>query len=158
MLQNQITVSTDVTVETIAAAPRADVAAYAIDWRNDREWIGALSDVRLVTEPPFGVGSRVARVASFRGKRMEYVNEVIELEPERRLVMRSVRSPFPMTVTYEFADAAGGTSIRIRAQGDVSGFYKLGGPLLSRAVRRSIEKDLARLKATVESRSTDHPT
>ena len=150
--------STDVTVETIAAAPRADVAAYAIDWRNDREWIGALSDVRLVTEPPFGVGSRVARVASFLGKRMEYVNEVIELEPGRRLVMRSVRSPFPMTVTYEFADAAGGTSIRIRAQGDVSGFYKLGGRLLSRAVRRSIEKDLARLKTIVESRSTGHPS
>jgi len=149
--------STDVQVDVRVDRPRADVARYATDWRNDPEWIGALSEVTLVTEPPFGVGSQVARVATFLGKRMEYVNEVVVFEPDRRLVMRSVKAPFPMVVTYEFEDVENATLMRIRAQGEATGFYRLGAPLLSRAVTRSITQDLARLKATLEARRDQPP-
>jgi Polyketide cyclase / dehydrase and lipid transport len=114
-------------------------------------WIGAVTEARLVTEPPFGVSSQVARVATFLGKRIEYVNEVVEYLPGKRLATRSVRAPFPMTVTYEFEDASPGTLVRIHAEGDPSGFYRVAGPLLSRAVRRGIEGDLGRLKATLET-------
>jgi uncharacterized membrane protein len=142
---------TDVTVETEIARPRQEVASYASDWRNDPTWIRALSDVRLVTDGPFGLGSRVARVASFLGRRIEYVNEVTALEPGARLAMRSVKAPFPMTVVYEFEDAAtGGTLMRIRAGGDASGFYRFAGPLLNAAVRRGIRGDLRRLKYVLE--------
>ena len=143
---------TDVTVETRIDRPRAEVAAYASDWRNDREWIGALTEVELLSGEPFGVGSRVRRVASFLGRPMEYVNEVVELDPGRRLAMRSVKAPFPMTVVYEWEDApGGGTSMRIRAGGDASGFYRVAGPLLSRAVKKSIVRDLEALKGRIES-------
>jgi uncharacterized membrane protein len=145
-------VATDVTVETRVARPRDEVARYASDWRNDTAWIRALSEARLVTEAPFGVGSRVERVASFLGRRIVYVNEVVEYEPGVRLVMRSVQAPFPMTVTYEFEDADGGTRMRIRAQGDASGLYRIAGPLLARAVARSIAGDLDRLRQNLESR------
>lgn len=146
--------STDVTVEVEVDRPRADVARYATDWRNDTEWIGALSSASMVTAPPFGVGSQVSRVASFLGRRIEYVNEVVLYDPDERLVMRSVKAPFRMTVTYEFEDADGGTLMRIRAEGDASGFYRLAGPVLSRAVKRSIAGDLARLKQALEKSDT----
>jgi uncharacterized membrane protein len=142
---------TDVVVETVVERPRGEVARYVTDWRNDPTWIGALRDVRLETEGPLRVGSRVARVASFLGRRIEYVNEVVELEPDDRLVMRSVKAPFPMTVAYAFEDAGdGATRVRIRAEGDASGFYRLAGPLVDRAVTRGIRGDLARLKALLE--------
>ena len=140
--------TTDVSVERRIERPRKDVEAYAADWRNDEQWIGALDEVRLVREDPL----QVARVASFLGKRIEYVNEVVEHEPGRRLVMRSVKAPFPMTVTYEFEDAErGGSVMRIRTQGDTSGFYRIAGPLLSRAVKRGLERDLAQLKERLEA-------
>jgi uncharacterized membrane protein len=143
-------VSTDVSVERQVERSREEVAVYAADWRNDKDWIGALDEVRLVQDDPL----QVARVASFLGKRIEYVNEVAEHEPGRRLVMRSVKAPFPMTVTYEFEDADnGGSLMRIRAQGDASGFYRLAGPLLSRAVKRGLERDLDQLKANLEGPS-----
>lgn len=140
--------STDIAVERRIERPREEVAAYASDWRNDEEWIGALDEVRLVQEEPL----QVARVAGFLGKRIEYVNEVVEHEPGRRLVMRSVKAPFPMTVTYEFEDAEdGGSLMRIRTQGDASGFYRVAGPLLARAVKRGLERDLATLKERLEA-------
>ena len=64
--------------------------------------------------------------------------------------MRSVKAPFPMTVTYEFEDAAEGTRMRIRTEGDAAGFYRLAAPMLSAAVRRGVEKDLAALKRLLE--------
>ena len=144
--------NTDVRAETVIARPRSEVAAYVTDWNNDPTWIRALTDVRLVTDGPLRVGSQVERVARFLGKRIEYVNEVVELEPDRRLVMRSVKAPFPMTVTYEFEDADDGTRVRIRTEGDASGFYRLAGPLMARAVKRGIDGDLEQLKAVLEAR------
>jgi hypothetical protein len=143
---------TDVTVETTIARPREDVARFSSDPANDTAWIGALTEAKLLTEPPVGLGSRVERVASFLGRRIEYVNEIVELEPGRRLAMRSVKAPFPMTVVYEWEDAGAGTRMRIRAGGDAGGFYRVAGPLLSRAVRRGIERDLRKLKELLESK------
>ena len=147
--------ATDVTVETTVARPREVVASFASDWRNDTSWIGAISEARLVTDGPFGIGSRVERIAGFLGTRIEYVLEVVEHEPGSRLVMRSVKAPFPMTVTYEFEDAGGGTRMRIRTQGDAGRFYRLAAPVLDRAVKRNIARDLARLKARLAAGSPD---
>jgi hypothetical protein len=144
---------TDVTAETVIARPREDVARYASDWRNDTDWIRGLREARQVTDDELGVGTRVLRVASFLGRRVEYVNEIAEWEPGRRLVMRSVQAPFPMVVTYEWDDAGTGTRMRIRARGDASGFYRAAGPLLGPLVKRTIQGDLERLKQTLERRA-----
>jgi hypothetical protein len=144
--------SVDVTAEVRIARDTATVAEFAMDPRNDRRWIGALTSVRTLTDGPIGVGTQVERVASFLRRRIEYVNEIVEHVPGQRLVMRSVRAPFPMTVAYEFSPVAGGTLMRIQAQGDAGGFYRLAGPLLSMMVRRGITRDLRTLKRVLESR------
>jgi hypothetical protein len=96
------------------------------------------------------VGSQVERVASFLGRRVEYVNEITELTADR-LAMRSVRSPFPMRVTYGHRDtSAGSTEVSVRVEGDAGRFYALAAPLLGLAVRRSITRDLRNLKQALE--------
>ena len=149
--------STDVAAETTIARPRDVVAAYATDWRNDTSWIGAIGEARLLTEEPFGIGSRVERVATFLGKRIEYVLEVAEYEPGARLAMQSVKAPFPIRVTYEFEDAGYGTLMRIRTQGDAGGFYRFAAPVLNRAVKRNVARDLSGLKAILESGPSERP-
>src|SRR5215210_2491505 len=146
------TLAMDVQVQTDIAGPRERVAAYLFDWRNDTSWIGGISEAQRVDDGEFGVGSRVARVARFLGKRIEYVNEVVELEPGRRLAMRSVKGPFPMRVTYEVEDADAGTQVRLRNEGDASRAYRVAGPFLALAVRRATHRDLDRLKRILESR------
>jgi uncharacterized membrane protein len=143
----------DETVHTRILRPPEQVAAFAMDPANDQRWIGALSSVRTLTDGPFGVGSQVERVASFLGKRLTYVNEITDYQPGRRLSMRSVRAPFPMTVTYDFEpDGPAATRARIRAAGDAGGFYRLAGPLLGRMVRLGVARDLRQLKKRLEER------
>jgi uncharacterized membrane protein len=146
--------STNVEAETTIRRDREKVAAYAMDPRNDRSWIGGLTEVKVLTDGPVREGTRVERVAQFLGKRIEYVNEIVDHVPPKRLVMRSVKAPFPMTVSYEFSPVNGGTRVRIRVAGDAGGFYRLAGPLLSRSVKRSVTADLARLKSVLEADAT----
>jgi len=142
----------DVTVEEPISRDRESVAGFAMEPANDARWIKALDSVRVLTDAPVGVGTQVERVASFLGREMTYVNEIVEYAPPGRLVMKSVKAPFPMTVDYEFDEApGGGTLARIRTTGDASGFYRLGGPLLSAAVRRGVARDLRELKRIMES-------
>lgn len=141
----------DVSVhEDIARAP-TEVAAYATDPTNDTAWIGGIVEARPLSPLPVGPGTRVERVARFMGRRIEYVLEVTELEPDRRLVMRSVKSPFPMKVTYSFDERLGGTRAGVRVEGEVAGAYRLAGPLLSPTVRRNLRGDLRRLKGILET-------
>jgi uncharacterized membrane protein len=142
-------VAIDTTAVIAVGRPRQEVAAYLTDPANDPSWIGGLRSARLVTPPPVGVGSQVERVARFLGRRVEYVNEVTELSGTR-LAMRSVRSPFPMRVTYGFTDAGGATEVSVRVQGDAGRMYRLADPLLARLVRRSVQRDLRTLKRVLE--------
>jgi hypothetical protein len=97
------------------------------------------------------LGSQVEQVASFLGHRVEYENEITELTAER-LAMRSVRSPFPMGVTYRHRGAGDGTTeVSVRVQGEAGRCYGLVGPLLGLAVRRSIARDLRNLKQVLET-------
>jgi uncharacterized membrane protein len=143
-------VAIDIRAVIDVARPREQVAAYLRDPGNDPSWIGGLRSARLVTDPPVGVGSRVERVASFLGRRIEYLNEITELTGTR-LAMRSVRSPFPMRVTYGFEDAGQATKVSVRVEGDASRAYRLADPVMATLVRRSVRRDLRTLKRVLEN-------
>ena len=140
----------DVTATGTIGRTREEVAAYLRDPANDTSWIGGLRSARLLTPGPVTVGSQVERVASFLGRRVEYVNEITELTGDQ-LVMRSVRSPFPMRVTYGHRTTGdNATEVSVRVEGDAGRFYTLLAPLLGVAVRRSIARDLRNLKHVLE--------
>jgi hypothetical protein len=144
--------SLDVTATVRIRRRVPEVAAYMIDARHDPEWIGGVREVHILSDGALEPGSRVARVARFLGRRIEYVNEIVALDPERCLDMRSVVAPFPMRITYTFAPGDGGTTVSNRVRGDVRGFFALLGPVLAPLVRRSVQRDLERLREVLEAR------
>ena len=142
----------DVVTETEIARPRLDVAAYTIDPDNATAWYENIKSVEWETTPPLAVGSRVAFVAEFLGRRLAYTYEIRELVPGSRLVMSTAQGPFPMETTYEFFDAGpAATRMVLRNRGEPAGFKALAAPLMARAMRRANTADLRRLKALLES-------
>jgi uncharacterized protein YndB with AHSA1/START domain len=140
----------DVVTEIEIARPRAEVAAYASDPSNATEWYENIKAVDWRTPPPLDVGTRVAFVASFLGRRLEYTYEVRELLPGERIVMSTDQGPFPMETTYAFATAGDGTRMTLRNRGEPSGFARVAGPVMAAAMRRANEKDLRRIKQILE--------
>src|SRR3954471_5057500 len=94
----------DVVTEIEIARPREAVAAYASDPENATRWYRNLESVEWETAPPVTVGSRMAFVASFLGRRLSYTYEVREIVPGERFVMSTAEGPFPMETTYTWTD------------------------------------------------------
>ncbi len=141
----------DVSTEIEIARPRSQVAAFASEPDNAPAWYANIEAVEWRSGRPLAVGSRLAFVARFLGRRLAYTYEVIEMVPGERFVMRTAEGPFPMETTYEWADAAGaGTAMRLRNRGRPAGFPRLLAPLIGTAVRRANRKDLLRLKRLLE--------
>jgi carbon monoxide dehydrogenase subunit G len=145
-----MTMALDVTAEIRIARPADEVAAYMFDPANDPAWIGGISEAEPITPLPISLGSRVRRRASFLGRRIDYVMEVVALEPNRRMALHAIEAPMPMDVTYEVEPLLEGSVARVRVQGDAGGLYRLAGPLVSAQVSRSIDGDVRRLKELVE--------
>jgi uncharacterized membrane protein len=141
----------DVVTEIVIDRPREQVAAYAADPSHAPDWYVNIDSVEWRTPPPLHVGSRVAFVARFLGRRLEYTYEVVSFEPGDLLVMRTAEGPFPMETTYTWSDAARGTTMTLRNRGEPAGFAKVGARMMASAMRRANRKDLARLKSLLEA-------
>lgn len=141
----------DVITETIIERPVAEVAAFASDPDNGPRWYANIKSVEWQTPAPLVVGSRLAFVARFLGRRLAYTYEIVELVAGERLVMRTAEGPFPMETSYDWtATGPSTTRMTLRNFGEPSGFGKLAAPFMSAAMRRANEKDLACLKRLLE--------
>ncbi|RSM47407.1 ATPase [Amycolatopsis balhimycina DSM 5908] len=141
----------DVRTEIVIGLPRDQVAGYTIDPTHAPEWYANIESVEWETPAPLGVGSRLAFVARFLGRRLAYTYEIADLVPGERLVMRTAQGPFPMETTYTFTEH-GNTSTRmtLRNRGEPKGFSAISAPVLAAAMRRANRKDLATLKTLLE--------
>jgi uncharacterized membrane protein len=144
-------VAIDVGTEVVIDRPVDVVSAYAADPTNAPTWYARIDSVEVKTPPPLAVGSEMAFVARFLGRRLEYTYRVVELVPGQRLVMRTAQGPFPMETTYTWTPDHGATRMTLRNRGQPAGFSKLVAPFMAGAVRRANRKDLAALKAILEA-------
>jgi hypothetical protein len=144
-------VRVDVVTSIEIARPRADVAGFACDPDNAARWYQNITSVEWETPRPVAVGSRIAFVARFLGRRLAYTYEVLEFDPGSSLVMRTAEGPFPMETSYRWEDtAAGGTRMTLRNRGEPAGFSKVAAPVMAGSMRNANRKDLARLKQILE--------
>jgi uncharacterized protein YndB with AHSA1/START domain len=144
-------VAVDVLTEVVIDRPCPEVAAFSSDPDHAPLWYANIKSVRWETVPPPQVGSRMAFVAQFLGRQISYTYEIVELQPDRKLVMSTAEGPFPMETTYTWEPAGtGSTRMTLRNRGEPGGFSKMAGPVMAAAIRRANQKDLGRLKRLME--------
>lgn len=85
----------DVLTEIVIERPCETVASYAANPDNAPAWYVNIKSVESQTQPAVSVGSKMAFVAQFLGRRLAYTYEIVEFSPGQRLVMRTAQGPFP---------------------------------------------------------------
>jgi uncharacterized protein YndB with AHSA1/START domain len=146
----------DVSTSIVINRPRELVSRYAANPDHAPEWYVNIKAVEWKTMPPVAIGSRIAFVAHFLGRRIAYTYEVVDLVPGERLSMRTAEGPFPMETSYIWETTSdGGTRMTLRNRGTPAGFSKWVAPFLAGAMRRANRKDLAALKMHLESSADD---
>ena len=134
--------------------PIEDVFKHTIG--NVVDWSNIVVEDELLTETPEGVGSTFRTVTADRGKRMEFEGLVTAHTPPTLHAISLTGKQFDIHTEYTFEDLSGKTHVTNRCTVKGKGFFMVMLKLLGWLMRKSncdaMEKELASLKAFVESR------
>jgi uncharacterized protein YndB with AHSA1/START domain len=136
----------------IIERPVEDVFAYVSNVNHLPEWAGTTIEVKDAPAGPLRDGATFADVGKFLGRRIDTPFRAT-VEAPHRLVYRSTGGLVPHDWTYTFEPLEDSTRMTLAVEGEPGGFFRLATPLLERALRRQMSKDLASLKRVIESRS-----
>lgn len=117
------------------------------------EWTPTVTNIQLVTPPPFGLGS-VARIRQPAQPESEWT--VTEFIAPRRFAWETRRTGLHMTGVHDVAPDAGGTrsTLQVHASGFLAVLFR---PLLASAFRRAITAENAGLKRRCEQAVAHEP-
>jgi len=131
--------------------PIEKVYAFVSDPRNDPQWQTGIIESTVVGDAPIAVGTQIKGARTFMGRKLEAVLEVVNLQPNQRFSLKSVKAPFPFTATYTFSSEGGATRIDAILDLEAAGFFKLAEGMLSSSANKEMEQSLATLKSKLES-------
>ena len=125
---------------------RSAALAYLSRFDRAAEWDPGVESGEMLTSEPVGVGSRFHLVARFLGRRIPLDYEIVEYDPERRIVMRAENRSVQSVDTITCEDDAHGTVLIYDAVLDAKGIGRLASPLLSVVFRRIGDRAAAGLR------------
>jgi uncharacterized membrane protein len=127
--------------------PAAEVFDRMADLRNEPSWNSRVTRVELLSDEPIAQGSRF--VVTNRGRDHETVISVYE--PSGRLRFDVSGAQMDLTVTCEFVEASGETSLTETFDVRPKGVLKLLLPLMAPMVKRDMRRETARFASFCES-------
>ncbi len=131
----------------------AEVFAYVSDYARDPTWRTGVSE--MLHEPPGQIhpGAKTHERMTFAGMRMTNVAEIVEFEPGRKTAFRTIGGPLEATGYRLVEPDAAGARFTYAAEVELRGPVALLAPFLQWHLRRTIRRDLERLKQILEAAS-----
>jgi uncharacterized membrane protein len=129
-----------------------EVAAYLDDLARHPEWQENLVDVKVETEGPTRVGTRMRQTRRVGGGTRTFTLEVTEHDPPNLFAFKGIAGPIRPRGRITLEPLNGGQRTRYVAELDFEG-HGLGlllTPLVRRDAARQLPKNLQRLKERLE--------
>ncbi len=130
------------------AKPAQEVFDYLADPESPAKWDSSVLEYEQLGDGPLGVGTRTRGRSKVLGRKFDWTAEVVEFEPPRRIVSRSVESPFDFTLTLTLQPEGDGTRFtwRVDSASGLGGIFgKITDPLVQKAHARAMRANLETL-------------
>ena len=114
----------DVRSERVIERPVDEVFDFMGDLDKLPQWLEGCRRAWPVSGDPRAAGSRVAHEDEFMGRTFETQFDVIEWEPNERMVFEAISGPMRGRSEESFFEEAGGTVVEIHVTGELSGPLK----------------------------------
>lgn len=139
--------------------PQEAVFEYSSNPKNVPRYSPSIVRYEPVEDGPLGEGSRIEGSIKVAGKRIDFVEEIVEFDPPRRFSARTIESPLPFRVTIWSDPVDEETLLEWLTEADQFGgfFGKLAEPVVVGMYRRELKADLERLKKLIESETPKSP-
>lgn len=141
-------------LEIAVGRPPEAVYAYVSRLGDWPEWRSALQSSEPVAgtpAPALEPGARWRLALHALGRDVEMTVEVIALEPDARLDVRTVDGPLRGVNSFVFAPSGEGTLLRVRGAVDLEGPLRLAAALVGPQLREAWHKDLQALRSRLEA-------
>ncbi|MCC6148176.1 MAG: SRPBCC family protein [Anaerolineaceae bacterium] len=129
-----------------------EVFTRATDYDTHPKWADTVR-VDILTNTPFGVGTRMNYVSKFLGREMGMESEITIYEPPHRLGYKII-SGMAVEALQSFTEENNGTRATWEYWGDITGvlsMFKLAEPLLARQAHKTMQTSLKKLKSLLET-------
>ena len=139
----------DIDGTTTIDRPVDEVFDYIVDPAHAHEWIQGVERAEVTGD--LGEGTEVRSSAGFLGVTFDTTATITTYERPTRYAYEG-DDPFRYRLTYELREIADGrTEVTIQGDVDPGGFFKLGGGLLVRRMRKQALASLDQLKVNLEN-------
>ncbi len=127
------------------------IFAYLMDVNNRSEYIPALEEVVMLDPLPIRKGSRYIEVAKIGGRRLETTYIVTQLEPNRYLKAKTLKSVFPIEVSMVLTPTHAQTQLTIDLNFRLKGIFQLASGIVQGIVRDQARNILQKIKYNIET-------
>jgi len=135
----------------VRAAPERVFAAL-VDVDSSPQWLTGVSEAKVVTPGPPGVGTKFTQTRVTMGRPSKVAGTFVGYEPARKLVLDIQRDGKPAGVaTWTLTPEGADTRVRSHIDFQLPGLMKLMTPMVKGAIRKQSAEDIASLARKVEA-------
>ncbi len=140
-------------IETIVVINRPidEIFEFVSDVGNNPLWQSSVIEGRQTSAGPLGVGTTIITISRYLGLRIKSDWMVVEYEPNKKYVAKSLSGRGQAKGTWAFEPVANGTRVDLVAEMGLSGLLRIVEPMLKIIAQRETDKEFAALKELLES-------
>ena len=124
------------------------------DFEAEPRWQPAVLETKLDPVGPLHIGTKTIQKRKFAGQTITTLGEIVEYEPNRKMVSRSTpdNPPPAFEIVYEVEPVEQGTLVTYAIELRGTGIFRLIAPLMKGSLTKDVTTRFATLKTILEAK------
>ncbi len=134
-------------------ASQSEAFALITDIEKRSQFIPELEEILYPEGKELKAGMNYIEVSSIGGRKIKTRYEVIGLEQDKYIAVRTIEAIFPIQVILLITSQGEKVMLSIELKAEFIGFYKLVAPVITVIIRERTKKILQNIKSVLENPS-----